>query len=99
MLTLLVSHKLAGPMFRFQKEIETISAGNLTQKIQLRNKDQLVSLAVSLDSMRRALREKILTMQREVLKVTNTASRLDVSQELVEQLDHLNQHIENNFKA
>lgn len=99
MLTLLVSHKLAGPMFRFQKEIETISAGNLTQKIQLRNKDQLVSLAVSLDSMRRALREKILTMQREVLRVTNTASRLDVSQELVEQLDHLNQHIENNFKA
>lgn len=98
-LTLLVSHKLAGPMFRFQKEIETIRAGNLTQKIQLRNKDQLVSLASSLDSMRGTLREKVLTIQKETLKVINAASSQGAPQELVEQLDHLNRHIENTFKT
>ncbi len=98
-LTLLVSHKLAGPMYRFQKEIETIGTGNLTQKIQLRNKDQLESLAHSLDSMRQALREKVLTSQRDVLKILTTAASLEVSQELVEEIERLHRHIEDNFKT
>ena len=98
-LTLLVSHKLAGPMFRFQKEIERMGAGNLTQKIQLRDKDQIESLAISLDSMREALREKIQTMQGQIEKVLTTASGQDVPQDLVEQLNHLHQHVENNFKV
>lgn len=98
-LTLLASHRLAGPMYRFQKEIETIGAGNLTQKIQLRNKDQLESLANSLDSMRQALREKVLTSQRDALKILSTAARLDVPQELVEEIERLHRHIEDSFKT
>jgi methyl-accepting chemotaxis protein len=86
-------------MFRFQKEIERMGAGNLTQKIQLRDKDQIESLAISLDSMREALREKIQTMQGQIEKVLTTASCQDVPQDLVEQLNHLHQHVENNFKV
>ena len=98
-LTLLVSHKLAGPMFRFQKEIEKMAAGNLTQKIQLRDKDQIESLAISLDSMRGALREKIQTIQGGIEKVLTTASNHDAPQDLVEQLQHLQRQVENNFKV
>jgi methyl-accepting chemotaxis protein len=76
-----------------------MGAGNLTQKIQLRDKDQIESLAISLDSMRGALREKIQTIQGEIEKVLTTASSHDVPQDLVEQLNHLHQHIENNFKV
>ena len=98
-LTLLVSHKLAGPMFRFQKEIEKMGAGNLTQKIQLRDKDQIESLAKSLDSMRGSLKEKIQTIRSDVAMILNTASSHDAPQEVVEQLKHLQQQVENNFKV
>jgi methyl-accepting chemotaxis protein len=98
-LTLLVSHKLAGPMFRFQKEIEKMGAGNLTQKIQLRDKDQIESLAISLDSMRGALKEKIQTIRSDVTMILNTASSHDAPPEVVEQLKRLQQNVENNFKV
>lgn len=97
--TLLVSHKLAGPMYRFQKEIERMKTGNLTQKIKIRDKDQIQSLAVSLDAMREELQEKIRTVQREIGDVINAASGLDVPPELIEQLNHLHRRIENNFKV
>jgi methyl-accepting chemotaxis protein len=76
-----------------------MGAGNLTQKIQLRDKDQIESLAISLDSMRGALREKIQTIQGGIEKVLTTASNHDAPQDLVEQLQHLQRQVENNFKV
>jgi methyl-accepting chemotaxis protein len=97
--TLLVSHKLAGPLFRFQKELNLIGEGDLTQAVRLREKDQITPMAESLNQMRINLQEKVLSIKKEVEKIIESASGQDVSEELVDQLNHLNQKIESNFKV
>ncbi len=42
---LYASHKIAGPLYRFEKSLEEIGAGDLTHRFTLRSKDQLGELA------------------------------------------------------
>ena len=58
-LTLLTSHKIAGPMFRFEKDINRISQGDLKSRIHIRKGDQFQELAVSLNHMIDALADRI----------------------------------------
>jgi methyl-accepting chemotaxis protein len=96
--TLLISHKIAGPLFRFQKELTQIGEGNLTQVISLRKKDQITSIADNLNQMRTNLHEKILTIKEEVENIIESASTKDVPPDLIEQLKLLDQKIGSNFK-
>ncbi|UCD32022.1 MAG: methyl-accepting chemotaxis protein [Desulfobacterales bacterium] len=96
--TLLVSHKLAGPLFRFQKELNLIGEGNLTQTVRLREKDQITPMADSLNQMRVNLQDKVLDIKKEVEKIIESEPGKDASLELVEQLNYLHQKIESNFK-
>ncbi len=57
--TLLVSHKIAGPMFRFEKDINRIAAGDLKSRIHIRKGDQFQELAVSLNQMVEGLAERL----------------------------------------
>lgn len=50
-LTLLASHKIAGPIFRLRREIDLMQKGDIVQNFNIRNKDQLQILAKSLSSM------------------------------------------------
>ena len=97
--TLLVSHKLAGPLFRFQKELNQIGEGDLTQAIKLREKDQITAMAESLDQMRASLQEKVMAIKEEVENIMESTSRQDVPPELVEQLNQLRLKIGKNFKV
>jgi len=96
--TLLVSHKLAGPLFRFQKELREIGEGNLTQSIKLRKNDQVKVIADCLDQMRVNLQKKILDIKEEVEQIIEFTSGQDIPPDLSKRLDHLNQKIRNNFK-
>lgn len=96
--TLLISHKIAGPLFRFQKELNQIGEGNLTQTISLRKKDQITSIADNLNQMRTNLHEKILSIKKEVENIIESASTGDVPPDLIEQLKQLDQKIGSNFK-
>jgi methyl-accepting chemotaxis protein len=97
--TLLISHKLAGPLFRFQKELGEIGEGNLTQVIKLRKNDQVKAMADSLDQMRVNLQKKILDIKEEVEQIINSTSGQDIPPDLSKRLDQLNQKIINNFKV
>ena len=46
---ILVSHKIAGPLYRFEKSLKEISKGDLSLRCDLRKADQLVELADSLN--------------------------------------------------
>jgi methyl-accepting chemotaxis protein len=96
--TLLVSNKLAGPLFRFQKELKEIGEGNLTQVIKLRKNDQITAMADSLNQMRTDLQNKILTIKKEVEQIIESASEQDIPPGLIKQLNQLDQKIGNNFK-
>ena len=96
--TLFISHKLAGPLFRFEKELREIGEGNLTKVIKLRKKDQITNMADGLNKMSASLREKVLAIQTEVAQLLDSASKQNAPQELIEGIKDLNQKIQTNFK-
>jgi len=57
-MTLFVSHKIAGPLYRIGKDIEELSAGDLNVRFTLRGGDEIKELAEKLDSMVRSLRSR-----------------------------------------
>jgi methyl-accepting chemotaxis protein len=97
--TLLISHKLAGPLFRFQKELKEIGNGDLSKDVKIRKKDQFKAVADSLDQMRVNLQKKVADIKDEVDQIIESASEQEIPPDLVKRLDHLNQMIRNNFKV
>ncbi len=59
LLTIFFSHKLAGPVFRFEKVCHNIIAGDYTDHIKLRKGDQLQNLANLLNEAVRVTNERI----------------------------------------
>ena len=97
--TLLISHKLAGPLFRFQKELNEIGNGDLSKVVKVRKKDQIKAMADSLNQMRENLQIKILDIKEEVEQIIESTSGQEIPPDLVTRLNHLNQKIKNNFKV
>ncbi|MCM8766292.1 MAG: methyl-accepting chemotaxis protein [Candidatus Omnitrophica bacterium] len=58
-LTLFISHKIAGPLYRFKKELSSVGNGDLSKNFQIRKYDQLQDLAVSMNEMINKLRENL----------------------------------------
>ena len=96
--TLFVSHKLAGPMFRFEADLKVIGKGDLTKEIRLRKKDQFMDLVDSLNTMTGGLREKVLDIQDGLDRLAETASAQNASREMIDGLKDLQQMIKTNFK-
>ena len=97
--TLLISHKLAGPLFRFQKELKEIGNGDLSNVINLRKDDQVKAIADSLNQMRANLQKKILDIKEEVEQIIEFSSGQEIPTDLAKRLEHLNQMIKDNFKV
>lgn len=96
--TLFISHKLAGPLFRFEKELRVIGEGDFTKDIRLRKKDQMMPIAEDLNRMTARLREKVLAIRTGVSELIESAPGQNASQELIEGLKDLHRNIETNFK-
>ncbi len=91
MLTLFISHKIAGPLYRLQKEFEIMAKGEFDADFKLRGDDQLQNIAESLNDMKAKLRfyfksfesniEELETLLKESIAEEdlkkNTLSKLD----------------------
>lgn len=95
---LFISHKLAGPLFRFEKELKEIGEGDLTKRIRLRKEDQLAEMAESLNEMSARLHEKVLSVQAGLRELIELASRQNAPEMLIEEMKNLHQKIETNFR-
>ncbi len=58
-LTLLVSHKIAGPLYRFKKVIEAMGEGDFAQDFKIRQRDQLQDLAKTINSAIQRVRSQL----------------------------------------
>ena len=96
--TLFVSHKIAGPIFRFEKDIKTIANGDLTLTIYLRDGDQLIELAEGINTMTVSLNKKILDSQKGLEKIIESASKEGAPQWFLEELGSLHKRFDQNFK-
>lgn len=57
--TLFTSHRIAGPLYRMEKDVQEVAAGNLKMRFSLRQGDEIKPLAASLDTMTETLRSRI----------------------------------------
>jgi len=75
-LSIFVSHKIAGPVYRLEETAKFIASGDLTQQIQLRHGDELQDLQEAFNLMSESLR-KMVAKDREVIdKLVLTGGRL-----------------------
>ncbi|MBI3299966.1 MAG: methyl-accepting chemotaxis protein [Elusimicrobia bacterium] len=69
--TLFVSHRWAGPIYRFERSAEIVSTGDLTHRVSLRTGDDLMELQDEFNAM-------ITSLQRLVQKDRTLVERLQV---------------------
>jgi methyl-accepting chemotaxis protein len=55
----LLSHRIAGPLYRFEKDIEDVGYGDLTKRISTRKADQLTEIKESLNCLIATFDERI----------------------------------------
>lgn len=67
--TLLVSHKIAGPLYRFKKVMEELEGGNLASEFRIRHLDQLQNLAGAFNSMIRKTRAEVNSMKENFISL------------------------------
>ncbi len=65
-LSIFVSHKIAGPVFRLEETSKMIASGDLTQQITLRQGDELKDLQEAFNQMSESLR-RMVAKDREVI--------------------------------
>ncbi len=58
-----VSHRIAGPLFRFRQTFESVAEGDLKVRVTLRHRDYLVREAGSINDMLEGLSERIRSIQ------------------------------------
>jgi nitrogen fixation/metabolism regulation signal transduction histidine kinase len=63
LLTIFFSHKLAGPVYRFEKMCHTLIEGNYTDKIYLRRGDEMQNLANLINEMIRMTDERLAALR------------------------------------
>lgn len=95
--TLLVSHKLAGPMFRFEADLKTIGQGDLTKEVRLRKEDQLKDLVQSLNGMTAGLHDKVANIRSEIVEARDLASRNPDTAAVGHRLDEILTRIDERF--
>ena len=97
--TLFISHRIAGPMFRFEKELKEVGEGCLIGSIKLRKKDEISGMADSVNKMITALHEKVVTIRSDLDQLVEKASRQDTPKGIIDELNELHRKIDTLFKV
>ncbi|HNW39617.1 MAG TPA: hypothetical protein PKI44_04250 [Candidatus Omnitrophota bacterium] len=83
--TLLFSHKIAGPLYRFKKAIESIKEGNLNSNFHLRDYDQLHSISDEMNAMIDKTRQQVDLIKNDVANLKTKKG--NISEQDIEELD------------
>lgn len=76
-LSIFVSHKIAGPVFRLEQSTRAIASGDLTRSVKLRHGDELRDLQDAFNIMSESLR-KMVSKDREVIsRLIDAGNRLN----------------------
>lgn len=68
-LTMVVSHRIAGPLFRLKKEIDVLKQGDLRRNFIIRGNDQMQNFSKSLNEMCISLKGKHLELNENYKKL------------------------------
>ena len=87
--TLFTSHKIAGPLYRMDKDLQEVMNGNLKLRFNLRIGDEIKPLAASLDLMTQTLRARIDEMKKCVGELESRALNTELKEKLAKLKEHL----------
>jgi len=88
-ITLFTSHRIAGPLYRMEKDMEQVASGDLTVRIRLRHTDEIKALAVSMDVMVQSLRAHIQAISKAVTELESIAESPQAKEKINELKDVL----------
>jgi methyl-accepting chemotaxis protein len=95
--TLFLSHKIAGPAYRFERVAEEVAQGNLSFGVKLRSQDQLQFVAESLDVMVKSLNKRISSLREKIdnlsLIIEKQSEKNQASKEIKELIDDISREI------
>ena len=94
-ISLFVSHKIAGPVYRLEESTKLIAAGDLTHKVHLRQGDELFDLQDAFNTMQESL-SKMVKKDREIIArlaktgddLKSKIDRQDFSKESIEDITY-----------
>ena len=69
--TLFVSHRIAGPAYRFKKTLSALSDGNFSGDCKLRQKDSLQDVAKAINDMMGSVRKDLNTINGSIAKLNS----------------------------
>lgn len=67
-ISIFVSHKFAGPIFKFERSCDTVASGDLTHRVHLRTGDELTELQDKFNNMVSEIQKSVLT-DKEISKI------------------------------
>lgn len=73
---LILSHKIAGPLWRFEKSLEETSRGDLTNRFSLRNDDQMHELAESMNEFNKKMDSVVSELQKGLAELKGTLAEI-----------------------
>jgi methyl-accepting chemotaxis protein len=96
--TLLLSHKIAGPMFRFEQALGEIAQGDLQQNIKIRSGDQFTGVADNLNGMVTHLNATMTEVQLELERISKAAAAQNLPQAFIDDLASCRDTLDSKFK-
>jgi len=66
---ILLSHRIAGPLYRFEKTVKDIEGGDLTARIYLRKKDEIIELKEALNVLVDSMDKRIGRIKRSIHEI------------------------------
>ena len=94
LVTLVVSHKIAGPMYRFEKDIDRVAAGDLKHRIHIRQGDQFQEMVTALNTMITELNRNLSDIREDVAAFS---THPDLPESLRQDIHSLKHKIESRF--
>lgn len=88
--TLFTSHRIAGPLYRIEKDVDDVAAGNLKKTFNLRTTDEMKSIAASLDAMVRSLRSNVVAVK----NIAAELASLPANDQVKEKMKKLKEELE-----
>lgn len=76
-ITLFASHKIAGPLYRLERNTEAIGNGDFTLETRLREKDEITGVASALNEMAGKLRIKMIDIKTDLKEVKDSSAYIE----------------------
>lgn len=92
----LLSHRIAGPLYRFEKALKEIELGDLTARINLRKSDQLTEIKEAFNSLTHSLDGRLGKIKAgisEIERVLTVSNDPQAAAKILEILKHLKEEI------